>query len=550
MKKFLLFMGGYDYETAKMCSKPNQFSYTILGFIVLIVVSMSVFSGYHIAQSVTHSLPLAAFFAIFWGFVVFGIERGVIALFDPESKKKYVSLYLRMFFSIAISLLLSTPFVLMLFNESVNQQLNDDKKAQISICENNYQQSVKTKDSLLAFSYADVKLKQQEMIGEAEGKSGTHQKGLGEIFSLKQSALDSAKSHYNTLQSQSSKEKFDLLQAKTAELENIEKFYANDFLAQINALFRLIKSNLTMMFYTILVFLVLLGLDILGIILKTFSSLGSPNDPYYILKKHYEGEKLTLAKAKITHKNQVEMNNLSVNEPEINYNAFSHFKYKARDIASVMNGFNEYSNLLTNQFVDNEEALKESIDLLNKLKTQELSLIFTKNASSTHSPQPIQEEYKIYIGDSTGIPAFNPFAVNNDIILQVSILTASLSTENEKFNAIFDWVHENISYLKDNSEESVYKTAIEVFKTGSGVCGEQSAILIAMLRQAGIMANYTHVYVDYSGEEVLHACAAVKIDGQNILADIAYHNTNVKHLGYTIEKDNEVIEKFRQWNLK
>jgi len=75
---------------------------------------------------------------------------------------------------------------------------------------------------------------------------------------------------------------------------------------------------------------------------------------------------------------------------------------------------------------------------------------------------------------------------------KVAQVTAGLSSTQEKIEAIYDYVKQKIRYVSVDLGKSGYEPepAPEVFENKYGDCKDQSTLLIAMLKEAGIPASY------------------------------------------------------------
>jgi hypothetical protein len=76
---------------------------------------------------------------------------------------------------------------------------------------------------------------------------------------------------------------------------------------------------------------------------------------------------------------------------------------------------------------------------------------------------------------------------------KVAQLTAGLSSAEEKIEALYDYVKQEIRYVSIGLGKSGYapEAAPEVFENKYGDCKDQSTLLIAMLREAGIPAPFS-----------------------------------------------------------
>jgi tetratricopeptide (TPR) repeat protein len=103
-----------------------------------------------------------------------------------------------------------------------------------------------------------------------------------------------------------------------------------------------------------------------------------------------------------------------------------------------------------------------------------------------------------------------------------------------------------ISCKVQGSQLPSARTALQAFQdwrtsdTGMN-CQDYTFLYVTLARSIGLKANYALVSKDYRGKLVMHACAAVFIDGRALLVDPAYHWFGVPHQEYEILNDIQVI---------
>jgi len=154
----------------------------------------------------------------------------------------------------------------------------------------------------------------------------------------------------------------------------------------------------------------------------------------------------------------------------------------------------------------------------------------------------IPENYKLVVVEKD----FEiPFDVSKSISKVVSEIRNNGNSQIEIAKNIYEWVERNVAYGSRKRNGVNYRSSQEVFKTREGVCGEMAYLYVTMARLAGLEAKWVEVFVDYKGEKVYHACAAVKINGKYILVDPAYHSFDIKHKKYKILSDKEAAEMFK-----
>jgi len=82
-----------------------------------------------------------------------------------------------------------------------------------------------------------------------------------------------------------------------------------------------------------------------------------------------------------------------------------------------------------------------------------------------------------------------------DFATKVDSITSSLETEEEKVEAIYSWVKQNIKYIafEDNMGGFIPRDPQLVYERKFGDCKDMSSIIVTMLDQAGIKGNFAWV---------------------------------------------------------
>jgi hypothetical protein len=112
----------------------------------------------------------------------------------------------------------------------------------------------------------------------------------------------------------------------------------------------------------------------------------------------------------------------------------------------------------------------------------------------------------------------------------VASLTKGKNTDAEKAKTIFYWVEDKIRYVGLEFGSGAYEphSAVDVFKNRYGDCKDQTTLLVAMLRAAGIKAYPVLVPVGFCGQTSRrlpspgifdHAIAVAEIGGERVWMD-------------------------------
>lgn len=136
----------------------------------------------------------------------------------------------------------------------------------------------------------------------------------------------------------------------------------------------------------------------------------------------------------------------------------------------------------------------------------------------------------IYPYDST--PAMKEWALKK---------TGEAGSLMEKARALFDAMTARL----DPGSGGIL-TAKQVFERwenpdSSFRCQEYARFYVAMARELGLTSYYVYVKKNHDGEELLHACAALFLDGKLILVDPSFRWFGIPHQEYEIMDDLEAI---------
>lgn len=549
MKTFIMSLAGYDSNIAKRCPGNSQNKYAAMGAAVLITTLMACFGGYHLANDIVSNKIAALGFALFWGSIVFGFEYMMINLFNNSSKGKWAIFSMRILMSIAISLLISTPFVLMLFQGTIKQRLAEEQKAKIENVETDFMVQKAIIDTALAVRFRSVIEHEKIAVDEAIGIGGTGLKGMGKWFTYKNDLLKNARKEDSTYRVNAAANLLALETNRDNNISSIKEFYSHDFLSQIMALLKLMREKGIVIFETILILLVLLLFDLMPIILKSTSSLKDEDDPYNQLVKLDKRHKLELGRLSLRNVTQNRYNEeMTTTELSPANAGLRTFKAEASSILLVYKTHQEYLALIEDEFKDNENIRNHAKRNLDLLSANSIDGILKDKKTSDYSDIELSDQYHAYIADIETLTPHHPFAADQNIINTVKELCKPEMDEEQKFNVLFEWITVNIPYDIDHDNLTGYRTAIDTFSAKTGICGELTALLVTMCRVAGIKADYVSVSKDDKGADVIHACAGISIKGSFRMADPSYKNSDVLHQVYAIKSDEDVLKNFISWN--
>jgi len=322
IEDIFLWASGVEVEILKLVPSEKS-KYFGIGGTIIFTALMASFAGGYAFFTAFKSTYLSIPFGLFWGALIFNLDRYIVASFGVGDGKKTISRQElieaapRLVMAIILGFVISTPLELKLFEKEINAKINTD----IAIVQNTIINSSSTDPKLISLKSERTQLvnsiKQREEIienkrlfweksnkdkndewntGKFSGKVG---KG-GYYDDLKKVADDAEvdynknKTNYSALNDLDYK-KIDLLDIKIdqrdaqlrVEIENQTTVQSqNDgLLARLKALGDLTSENATLLFSKWLITILFIFIEIAPILFKMMTERG-PYDDIIDRKKH------------------------------------------------------------------------------------------------------------------------------------------------------------------------------------------------------------------------------------------------------------------------
>lgn len=165
-----------------------------------------------------------------------------------------------------------------------------------------------------------------------------------------------------------------------------------------------------------------------------------------------------------------------------------------------------------------------------------------ENAGGTNYTPLYQAEFPVEMDDTNRVfiyPSQYVWYTNETSAVAKSYeICDGLKTDEEKVEAIYDWVVDNMTYDKELAKtvESGYLPDLEVtMKTKKGICFDYCALFSAMLRAQGIPTKL--VIGKVQPENITHSWSQVYLDGKWKWMDTTMDGKGHKESDYTMEKE-------------
>lgn len=291
---FLLFCSGASQTILDKCPDSEKVKQVSIGASVLFTAVLAIISSYFAFSLIFESTWANVFIAIFWGMIIFNLDRFIVATL--RKKNQFVTELLqispRLTLSICIALVVAKPLELQIFKSEINQQLREDLMKKNHDIEQLYEgyfadiDQKRVQYEVQSNNYFDLKESYyQEYKCECDGTCGTGQQGRGEECLRKKEKYENFINEYQakelTIQAAISEQEVKRDRYTSLLLEekvHIQASFSYGLLARIQALNRLDS------WAPWAVTLMILFVEIAPVLTKLFSSKG-PYDDFLALEE-------------------------------------------------------------------------------------------------------------------------------------------------------------------------------------------------------------------------------------------------------------------------
>jgi len=318
---FLMCSGANQTILAQDDCQIERGKYIAIGLTVLFTAMLAMLSGTYALFTVFGNIPAALLFGLFWGCLIFNLDRYIVSSLrkkyvDPESDFKtrwraklneLLRAAPRFFLALFISLIITKPIELHLFEREINAKLDriesDQMVGIIDDVKREYGDVSRLESEIKAMK-AEVAEKEQranqlyqlamdEAVG-TKGKNTTGRRGKGIVFQERMADYERAYKIWQEVK-QRNEEQIAAREKQIADLrikqgDRVKGFQDNldrsrGLLAQLDALGMLGRERETIWWANLFLILLFIMLETSPIIVKLFSDRG-PYDDIYEAKEH------------------------------------------------------------------------------------------------------------------------------------------------------------------------------------------------------------------------------------------------------------------------
>jgi hypothetical protein len=292
--RLFIFCSAANQDILRRCPSSEHHKYASIGATVFFTGVLAALSGGYALYTVFNSVWMAIALGIFWGALIFNLDRFIVSTIKKGERKsdQILQVIPRTLLAIFLAIVISKPLELKIFEQEINETLHYagveklegintlyDKKVQhrnVSIQQ--LKQHVEQRYSIREKYYEEYKC-------ECEGSCGTGAKGVGSECLRKEKKYQKADQEYNDIKAENQiligqieREIEALKNEKELYKEELKRTFSNGLLAQLSALSKLPAGP------SIAIVLLLIFIEVAPI----FAKLLSPFGPYDHLLKTVE----------------------------------------------------------------------------------------------------------------------------------------------------------------------------------------------------------------------------------------------------------------------
>lgn len=126
---FLVACSGANKEIIKQC--PTEYTkYTGIGATILLTALMAMVSGGYAIYFVFNSILVSIIFGIFWGIIIFNLDRYIVSSIKKTGvfKEEFLFALPRLFIALVLAVSISKPLELRLFENRIAKQMDKNNK--------------------------------------------------------------------------------------------------------------------------------------------------------------------------------------------------------------------------------------------------------------------------------------------------------------------------------------------------------------------------------------------------------------------------------------
>lgn len=301
LNEFLWICAGANREVLRQC--PTDYAkYAGIGGTILFTALMAMLSGGYALYFVFESVLKAIAFGIFWGLLIFNLDRFIVNTMYSDGKvtiswKEFFSGLPRIIMAIFLGIVISTPLEMKIFEDRINSQLVKDNiertnASRAKIDEGN--KPLSERRNLLEQQQSEIQERlaraNEELKKEGEGSALSGKAGHGQIYKDKEQNLKAIEKELNMWNSSHQQELEDLreqikINRDKGDADIAEGNHENGFCVRYEAFSNVKKENLALSVVSLVIMLLFIIIETAPTFFKMMIASG-PYDDYLRAEMH------------------------------------------------------------------------------------------------------------------------------------------------------------------------------------------------------------------------------------------------------------------------
>lgn len=140
LSDFLIKCSGADKEILDQCTIKEKNKFMGIGSTLILTAVLASLSGGYAIYSTFDSVVISTIIGIFWGIVIFSLDRYIVTSIDKKGEwwNQLLTALPRLLMAFVLAITISKPLELRLFQDAVNKSMGEISDASISGCESDW----------------------------------------------------------------------------------------------------------------------------------------------------------------------------------------------------------------------------------------------------------------------------------------------------------------------------------------------------------------------------------------------------------------------------
>lgn len=163
---------GADKEILDQCTIQEKNKFIGIGSTLILTAILASLSGGYAINSTFKSIPISILIGIFWGIVIFSLDRYIVTSIDKKGVwwNQLLTAFPRLLMAFVLAITISKPLELRLFQDAVNKSMREISDASISGCERDWN----TERDKLAKRKSELENERKQKTEEIYNKDGIY----------------------------------------------------------------------------------------------------------------------------------------------------------------------------------------------------------------------------------------------------------------------------------------------------------------------------------------------------------------------------------------